>query len=529
MTITAPQPNQPTRRDRWGRYLVVPPTGASPAGYVRATTVAKTLDDQSNLMQWSGRMGALGFAARPDLLAMVSAVGDDPKALNELCERAKEAGGATVRRDLGTALHAMLEQSWTVPGYTPPPAHVADVEAVHQALELAGLRTVGLFERIVVNDTHRIAGTFDLIVADAADTLYVADIKTGSSVQYGALGFAIQLYIYATADAIYTQGAAADGSEDVREAMPQVSTGRGLIIHVEPGSGRCDLHWLDLTIGAEALALALAVRDIRKTKPITPVEQSPAARLAKVNAVFPGTVDVTPTAKPDLVDDEWREWMTARIRTVADAGHLEQLAHTWPVDLPTLASGDPITVADGERIAALVDAVEAAHEMPFNDPAPGSLTTVKPRPLPAQYVTPDEGATVTVTAVRELNDHVATLQPDAIEWFLAVVDAAHRAGRDIRMTGRGAKRSERRHAIATALAAIAPHTDNDLAYALVAAVTGNDHTDQSLGRIVGSLTIEEAQRLHKLANAVDDLTVTVAYDDDGSLRLVGDIHAATAA
>jgi hypothetical protein len=286
MTLTAPATE--TRRDRWGRYLVVPPDGGKAVGYTRATTIAKTLDDQSNLMLWSSRMVALGLAQRPDLLAIVATLpNDDKKALNDVCERAKEAGGATVRRDLGTAIHSMLEQSWTDPGYTAPPAFAADIDAVHRALHLAGLTVVGMHERIVINDTHQVAGTFDLIVADADGTLYISDVKTGSGIDAGAVGYALQLAIYATADALYTQGAATDGSDDVREPMPNVSRERGVIIHVEPNSARCELHWIDLTVGIAALDLAMQVRNLRKAKPLAPIEPKPAITLAMVEAMFP--------------------------------------------------------------------------------------------------------------------------------------------------------------------------------------------------------------------------------------------------
>jgi hypothetical protein len=49
----------PIRRDQWGRYKVLPPEGKKPVGYARATTVAKALDDTSNLAAWGKRMTAL--------------------------------------------------------------------------------------------------------------------------------------------------------------------------------------------------------------------------------------------------------------------------------------------------------------------------------------------------------------------------------------------------------------------------------------------------------------------------------------
>ena len=159
---------QQTRRDRWGRYLVVPPTGGKPVGYTRATTIAKTLDDTSSLMSWAERMTAIGLSRRPDILAQIADAETDKKQLNRLCDQAKEAGGATIRRDLGTALHAMLEHSITDPDYTVPPAHTDDINAVHRLLAEHNLIADPEFcERIVVNDQHQIAGTFDLLLRHA--------------------------------------------------------------------------------------------------------------------------------------------------------------------------------------------------------------------------------------------------------------------------------------------------------------------------------------------------------------------------
>ena len=222
-----------TRRDRWGRYLVVPPDGGKPVGYTRATTIAKTLDDTTALMSWGERMTAIGLARRPDILAQIDGNTDDTKTLNALCQKAKEAGGATIRRDLGTALHSILEKSWTEPDYTPPAAHVNDVKAVHSTLGAHGLTVVdGMNERIVVLDEYRIAGTFDLMLSDTHGNLYLADIKTGSTVKYGGLSFATQLSIYANADSLYTQGTEPDGSADIREPMPNVSQTVAYLIHV---------------------------------------------------------------------------------------------------------------------------------------------------------------------------------------------------------------------------------------------------------------------------------------------------------
>jgi hypothetical protein len=268
MTLIEPLPD-PIRRDQWGRYKVLPPKGKKPVGYSRATTIAKALDDTSNLAAWGKRMTALGLAVRPDLLAMVQTTdAADKKALDRLCESASEAGGATARRDLGTALHKMFEQSCVTPGYKPPATYAADITAIHTTLREAGLQVVDeCSELMVVIDKHQIAGMADLIVERISDgELFIADLKTGSSVQYGALGWAIQLSIYANADNIYIQGAAVDGSEDLRAPMPAVNKAQAFIIHCEPESGSCDLHTLNIERGFQALECAMEVREWRKAR-----------------------------------------------------------------------------------------------------------------------------------------------------------------------------------------------------------------------------------------------------------------------
>jgi len=123
---------QPVRRDRWGRYVVLPVDGAKPIGYTRATTIAKGIEDSGGLLNWGKRMVAIGLAQRPDLIALVSTTPDtDKKTLDGICERAAEQGGATVRRDLGTAVHGMLERSFIDPTFVAPDPYGSDIQAVH--------------------------------------------------------------------------------------------------------------------------------------------------------------------------------------------------------------------------------------------------------------------------------------------------------------------------------------------------------------------------------------------------------------
>jgi hypothetical protein len=423
MSLIEPLPD-PIRRDQYGRYKVLAPNGKKPVGYTRATTVAKALDDTSNLAAWGKRMTALGLASRPDLLAMIQTTdATDKKALDRLCESASEAGGATARRDLGTALHKMFEQSCVTPGYKPPATYQADITAIHQALREAGLQVVDeCSELMVVIDKHQIAGMADLIVERISDgELFIADLKTGSSVQYGALGWAIQLSIYANADNIYIQGAAVDGSEDLRAPMPLVNKQQAFIIHCEPESGSCDLHTLNIERGFQALECAMEVREWRKARQllvlfkgaggvesgVVVAHDGPAASTDGLpDAVstatgssdgVEGVTSLEPSSTPHTTDTAGsliaelverdhmlnlrKLWLLERIRIIGERGFITTLQAEWPdacAGPKAVRNGDTTwNIAETAAVVKCVDTVEMAHDLPFGATDPELLQRMK--------------------------------------------------------------------------------------------------------------------------------------------------------
>lgn len=516
-----------TRRDRWGRYLVLPPGAAKPVGYTRATTIAKTLDDGAGLIGWSKRMVALGLASRPDLLGLVASIdAADRSTLNELCDRAAEAGGSTVRRDQGTAIHAALEKSWHDPSAAPA-MFAAEVKAAHDALHAAGLRVVEhMAERMVVVDEYKIAGTFDLVLTDGTD-LYVADVKTGSSL-LGALSFAIQLSIYANADHLYTQGAAADGSEDVREPMPLLNKSKGVVLHIQPGADVCDLHWIDLGLGAEALKLAMRVREIRKSKPLTSIvpatEPKPVDRDTETAVAIEMLVASFPGAEL-LVTGEWRAWMRQRIANIIEAGHKASLLEVWPAGVPTLASGDDLTTGQGMQLEAACVEVEARHQMPLVNPLPHPVAPEIKPPLNewVSRIEPtvriDEGREVAAEEVAEVRAAINALPPEAKAWIGDTIIDCRKVAKPIRLTGRGGVPTERRLAIAWALVGIA-ELGEDIITALLVRVT--DGEIASIPKAIGSLSIDQAMSLSILAISIDRGEITIAYELDGSVSLHGE-------
>lgn len=260
MTITTIKPEIP--RDRWQRPLVVPPNGGKALAYTRCTTYIDVLDDKFNLNQWSQRMVALGLASRPDLLLSVSAHRDDKKALNKICEDAREAAAASAAATTGTALHALtevLDRGQTMPVI--PATATASLDAY--AAATADLKATHI-EQFCVQDWLKVGGTPDRVVKygkGAKAKSYIADIKTGS-IEWGALKIAMQLAVYArshTYDHVTHE-----------RGMHGADLERGLIIHLpavdDPSEARCELYWIDLLAGWRAVQVAKEVREQRTHK-----------------------------------------------------------------------------------------------------------------------------------------------------------------------------------------------------------------------------------------------------------------------
>lgn len=515
-------PTDQVRRDRWGRYLVLAPDGTKPVGYTRATTIAKALDDQGGLMNWRSRMVLLGVAQRPDLLALAATTDPtDKKELDSICERAAEAGGATVRRDLGTALHGMLHRRWLDPNFIAPEPYNADVEAVVAAIEKAGLKVAdGLHERIVVNDNYQIAGTFDLILQDSFGTNYIADIKTGSSVEFGSLSFAIQLAIYANADALYTQGAAKDGSEDRRDPMPTVSQTEAFILHVEPASGVCNVHVLDLQVGLQALELAMQVRQMRKIRPLQKWQRTLTEKEAveKVQQHFENAELVDPDSVP--VTDTWRDWARKCIKAIIDAGLKDYIKSEWPTGVPTLASGETITRKQGEQLSELIYRIGAEGMLEFFDREPDAKPLdSEPLETPKVKSKFDEGEMVTELDLKDLSAQLKELEHPAKQWVNKWSAECTARGVSIALKGEKGIPSQRRYTICQLLTELAPHYDNSMLLAVLSEVTGNRKRSTTMQ--LGSLTLEQAQEALTISQQINNGQKVVTWDDKGNCLISG--------
>lgn len=243
-------------RDGWGRPLILPPGGGKPRAYTRVTTLVDVMTERTQLEKWKCRSTALGLTLRPDLLLAVTAHSDDKRALNKIVDQAMEAAQASAAATTGTALHAITDRIDRGQPVGPiPAAHQADVAAYRA--KTACLDVVEI-EQFVVLDDLEVAGTRDRVVFYKG-RYYIADTKTGS-IDWGGLKNAQQLATYAHGVPYH----AATGQRT--PTSYQVDTRWALIIHLPAGQGHCQLHWMPIDVGWQALQDSLRVRGWRARK-----------------------------------------------------------------------------------------------------------------------------------------------------------------------------------------------------------------------------------------------------------------------
>jgi hypothetical protein len=229
------------------------------------------------------------------------------------------------------------------------------------------------------------------------------------------------------------------------------------------------------------------------------------------------------------VDDEWRAWMTVRLKSLIDAGHTQLIRNSWPEGIPTLGSKKPIANHLADTIEQAVSLIETQVGAAFPDPKPGEVL-VEPRQAPApKRALPDEGDEVGTAETQSVNKHARKLTVEGRTWLGAMMQAAKDANRPVNMTGPGGKKTERRFNIASSLLALADHADDDLARALISIAIGEEvQPGHDLGDAIGTLTISEAMRLGHLARALNAGSLIPMWESDG-VRITGDIDAAIAA
>jgi hypothetical protein len=266
MTTLTTEPTE-VPRDRWGRPLIIPPTGGDPIVYTRVSTLAKALDNLNGLMAWKQRKTAEGLVRRPDLLTQLSgalATGDPDthaatkRAVNAICEEATEAAGASKGRNAGTGFHSLTEaiDRGEEPLFVPE-ADQARLQAYRVATK--GYEVLDV-ETFIVNDHVRAAGTFDRLWRTPDGRVVVADLKSGKSEADYPLATAMQIATYAHGERYDVETGARSPLHD------DIDLTTGILIHLPP-SGGCTLYDLNLAVGWQAAQVAASALVIRQTKP----------------------------------------------------------------------------------------------------------------------------------------------------------------------------------------------------------------------------------------------------------------------
>jgi hypothetical protein len=529
MTINLDDRWEP-QRDRWGRPLIVPPDGGKPVGYTRATTVAKTLDDEGSLIKWTQRMTAAGLARRSDLLALVSsrltADGDIPEQhkaeVQRLCDEAKEHGGGSRAANLGTALHALTEQVDLGDNPTIPTNFQPDIDAYRRAVEPFQVLAV---EQFVVLDDHQIAGTLDRLWQLPDGRIVIADLKTGQNLDYSWRSIAVQLAIYA-AGTRYRDGQRSPLHCD------GVNPDIGIVIHLPIGQARCDLYQVDLRAGTVALAHSMWARRWRTRRDLHTTFVVPAdVTFQREPEPAPTTASNRPSHLQGPVPG--RHQLVDRIRTISQHpnGRAWLRLH-WPADIPTLKQSDRHNPHELAIIAALAADAERDLNLPFNQHDIGDVATPEPsattpRATKPEWARPSDGRRLSDNATTQLRADINSVEEPALTLVKRWLADAQAHGRPVVINR---QHTERSRAVIGAMVAVARYaaTDHDLIPILLAATLNADPFTfpcNTPGAGFATLTRSQADLLRRLAEqAVEQpgTEIPVTFADNGTPRLVLD-------
>lgn len=244
-------------RDQWDRPIIKPKDGSKPTGYVRVSTMAETLSDSYGLNRWLQGNVVKGLTRRKDLYhsALVATTASE---IYEIVDLASEAGDEKQAARNGTSMHtltALHDRGLPLPSHLPDNVQ-AMLDAYIEAM--ADWETLDT-EGFVANDRIKVAGSFDrLLRRRSTGTKHIGDLKTGQSLKYLPLKTCMQVSMYAASPYYELDGQrephGADRDLGVLIWLPWVEDAK---------DAECELRWLDLKVGRQAVAEAIRVREFR--------------------------------------------------------------------------------------------------------------------------------------------------------------------------------------------------------------------------------------------------------------------------
>jgi hypothetical protein len=277
------------QRDRWGRPLIIPPDGGKAVPYKRPSSFGDRIEDKFQIQQWEKRCLVVGMSHTPSLVAETVAIEANPKAwtkddkskLNDIADRAKVAARANEAADIGTALHRITERYdlGHDMGKLPEP-FASDLAAYIEGMTAHDLviRREWIECRMVC-DELRTAGTTDRIVemVKTIDDKAIYDLKTGATIDYSMLTYAIQL-------AIYSRSVLYNITTGERTPVP-VRQDVAYIGHLPAGKGTFELYEVDINAGWEAAQLCADIDRWRARKDFFTHIPTPIHSLSRVDTV----------------------------------------------------------------------------------------------------------------------------------------------------------------------------------------------------------------------------------------------------
>lgn len=323
--------------NQWKQYVLPHPDTARPTGYVRATTVAKVLDNTYNLSRWTTRTQVASILKLADAAATGNAIatqmytelrkaidGGNGSDVNTLIDRIDAFNGGKNSGEFGDAVHEWCAavEAGLVRLDQVPEQFMPWVVSYRRVLAKAGLiAVVDYIERLVLNDSgiEHVVGTLDRIFrCVTTGELYLGDLKTSKAenIGYSWVTWPVQLTAYARARLMFKL----DGTG--WEPMPAINQEMGLLVHLPSDAPeKAYLVPMRLSCGDTYLATSLEARAHNKTaKTAVPGLSTPVPTAAALRYVAAHQAIQAASVVSDL-DAAWAEFQDVWSDELTSTGH----------------------------------------------------------------------------------------------------------------------------------------------------------------------------------------------------------------
>lgn len=339
-----------------------------------------------------------------------------------------------------------------------------------------------LVEATVFDTTVGFAGSFDMVCKMPAfgDELVILDYKTSKAI-YPEV--AAQLAAYAHAEQYI---------DDSNKAQPMPHITRGVAVRLA-ADGSYEVIGCDIEQGWRYFQQVRNVYEIN-TKTLL---------LGRV---------VTPTIDDSVRLDKIAK-LKARIVNIKDTtpDALPQVAANWPTGVPTFKSEHQHTISELAAIERVLNAVEAANDVPFAKLPTTSKKPTKKPPTPKEVAAlPSEGVTVDEHHIAELRTRLNKSTPEIKAAAKALAKQASDNKTPISLT---AKPSMRRYLLAQFMIDALEAGDGDPGV-IEAIVADTMPQAATLGATLGTSDIEQITKMSTLLQQIKNGDVAVTYNSD---------------